>query len=97
VNQDGKILVRRGSEPAIPVVTGSPVAITDDYLVYTHGAHGMSVLDLRTGATTMLLDPGPFGLPAAAGAGTLALNSLGSHGGSNLTIAHAATLPRLHC
>ena len=96
-NERGQILVRKGSEPAVRVATGSPFAISDDYLTYTHGAHGMSVLDLRTGATVTLLDPGPYGLPAAGGAGTLAFNTLGSHGGSNVTVANAATLPRLHC
>jgi hypothetical protein len=96
-NQGGQIFVHKGAEPAIPVVAGSPIAISDDYLIYTHGPHGMSVLDLRTGATIALLEPGPFGLPAAGAASTLAFNTLSSHGGSNLAIAHVATLPRLHC
>lgn len=96
-NRGTQIVVRRGSGPAVAVVAGTPVALVDDYLVYRHGTAAMSVLDLRTGATLALPEPGPFGLAAAGGAGTLAANTLGAHGGSNVTLVHVTTVPRLRC
>ncbi|MGN6608837.1 MAG: hypothetical protein ACTHMS_17730 [Jatrophihabitans sp.] len=95
------LLVQRGSEPAVDVASTDSdglthlLALTDRFLLWSD-VHGLHLLDLRSGAGTVL-DQSTLDAGAAAAAGTLAVNTESAKGGPLLGVAREADLPALHC
>jgi len=73
-----------------------PFALTGAYLIYTDGAD-MLALNLDTGAAVQVQPYDPDFVRAAAAKGVLAIDTLGSKGGSHLALLRPADLPEPHC
>ncbi len=86
------VVYRPPSADIVPAL----LALTGPYVIFDNNTD-ITVLDTRTGAATTLTSSRPPFTTAAAAAGLIALNVVGSKGGAQLVTIRRDALTELHC